>query len=347
MIVVNYRTSEEDAEGRAGILYGGHVLDVAAALDLAAYRFSLMLPREVMGKQKVGLTELLGANRDVLKAVQETLYRLILEDTHAVSSTMDFFIPIHRVTFLSPILVAPSILNFYAFEGHYRNICVSRGVMGLPPTWYKSPTYEQLQPCAIYGPDVEIPYPSPSQALDYEFGVACVIGVGGTNVRTEDAESHIAGFTIMNRWTPRDEKKEEAGTGHEADKKVDGFKVSLGPYLVGVDDLENHRVSRGIYDLTVSARVNGKQYSKGNLKDMHWGFADLVAKASQIVMLQPGDIIGSGAVTDGSILDLGSDRYDWLKPGDHVELEVEYLGRLVNSLGPSIEPRQETRRLIC
>jgi 2-keto-4-pentenoate hydratase/2-oxohepta-3-ene-1,7-dioic acid hydratase in catechol pathway len=87
----------------------------------------------------------------------------------------------------------------------------------------------------------------------------------------------------------------------------------------------------------MTARVNGREYSRGNLADLHWSFGEMLAHASRGTQLVPGDVIGSGTCGTGCILELslvhGSDRYPWLQPGDVVELEVERLGVLRNTVG--------------
>ncbi|MGE5701397.1 MAG: fumarylacetoacetate hydrolase family protein, partial [Clostridia bacterium] len=86
------------------------------------------------------------------------------------------------------------------------------------------------------------------------------------------------------------------------------------------------------YHLTMVARINGVEYSRGNFADMYYTFAELIAQASADCMLYPGDVLGSGTVGTGCILELGADRYDWLQTGDTVELEVERLGVLRNTV---------------
>ena len=110
------------------------------------------------------------------------------------------------------------------------------------------------------------------------------------------------------------------------------FATSLGPWLITPDELEDRRAGKG-YDLTMVARVNGEELSRGNWKDIHFSFEELVARASQGVDLRPGDLIGSGTVGTGCILELGAEEVGgWLKAGDVVELEVERLGVLRNQV---------------
>jgi fumarylacetoacetate (FAA) hydrolase len=81
--------------------------------------------------------------------------------------------------------------------------------------------------------------------------------------------------------------------------------------------------------------VNGEERSRGNLRDLYWPWERLLEQAARNTHLLPGDVIGSGTVGTGCILELGDGR--WLRPGDEVELEVEGLGVLKNRIAPPIE----------
>ena len=87
-----------------------------------------------------------------------------------------------------------------------------------------------------------------------------------------------------------------------------------------------------MYDLEMVARVNGVEFSRGNFKDMYWSFGDIIARASESVMLNPGDVIGSGTVGTGCLLELTKFQGPWLNAGDVVELEIERLGVLRNKI---------------
>jgi fumarylacetoacetate (FAA) hydrolase len=88
-----------------------------------------------------------------------------------------------------------------------------------------------------------------------------------------------------------------------------------------------------VFDLSMTARVNGVELSRGNFKDMHWSFGDIIARASDSAMLYPGDVIGSGTVGTGCLLELTKFQGPWLNHGDVVELEIERIGVLRNTVG--------------
>jgi fumarylacetoacetate (FAA) hydrolase len=174
--------------------------------------------------------------------------------------------------------------------------------------------------------------PAATNELDFELELACVIGRAGRDIPVAGAESHVAGYTIMNDWSARDVQRQEMSVGLGPAKGKD-FATSLGPTLVTPDELADRRRPDGRYDLTMIARVNGEEVGRGNAGDIHWTFAQMIERASRDVELQPGDVIGSGTVGGGCLLELGQEIHPWLEPDDEVELEIERIGRLRNRVG--------------
>jgi fumarylacetoacetate (FAA) hydrolase len=219
--------------------------------------------------------------------------------------------PVEAVDFRAPVLHPPSVRDFYAFELHVRAARASRG-LEVPQEWYEIPVFYFSNPAAIHGPGDEIPKPPDTNELDYELEVAAIIG----------AEGRIGGFTIMNDWSARDLQRAEMRVGLGPSKGKD-FATSLGPIAVTPDELDG---SSG----TMVARVNGEERSRGNLADMHHSWEAIVAHAARNTRLLPGDVLGSGTVGTGCILEHGDGR--WLQRGDVVELEVEGIGVLRNTI---------------
>ena len=215
-----------------------------------------------------------------------------------------------------PVLHPPSVRDFYAFEEHVKNAARVTGRPGVPDEWYELPVFYFSNPAAIYGPEDEIPYPAGSEQLDYELEVAVVIG----------ADQQIGGFTVMNDWSARDLQRKEMRVGLGPAKGKD-FATSLGPVLVTPDELGDLR-------LEMVARVNGEERSRGNLADIYHSWEAILACAAENTRLLPGDVLGSGTVGSGCILEHGDDR--WLQPGDVVELEVEGIGVLRNTVGAPV-----------
>jgi fumarylacetoacetate (FAA) hydrolase len=218
------------------------------------------------------------------------------------------------VQLLAPVPRPPSVRDAYAFEEHVRNAARVAGRPGVPDEWYELLVFYFSNPAAIFGPDDEIPFPAGSEELDYELEVAAVIG----------AEGAIGGFTVMNDWSARDLQRKEMKVGLGPAKGKD-FATSLGPVVVTPDELGDLR-------LEMVARVNGEERSRGNMGDMYHSWEAIIERAATNTQLVPGDVIGSGTVGTGCILEHGDGR--WLQPGDVVELEVEGIGVLRNVVGP-------------
>lgn len=227
-----------------------------------------------------------------------------------------------------------SFRDFYAFEAHVRNARYNRG-LAMVPEWYDMPVFYFSNTASLTGPGTPIQKPADTQALDYELEWAVVIGREGRDIPVEAADDYIYGFTILNDWSARDLQREEMKVGLGPAKGKD-FATSIGPELVSPDELAAQRIEsegRGShYNLEMTARVNGVEYSRGNAKTMHWTFAEMIARASKNTVLLPGDLIGSGTVGTGCITEFPSGTYPWLQAGDVVELEVEALGVLKNEI---------------
>jgi fumarylacetoacetate (FAA) hydrolase len=232
------------------------------------------------------------------------------------------------VRLLAPLPRPRSVRDFYAFEQHVRAARAQRS-LEVAPEWYEMPVFYFSNHNAIIGPDQAVHGPIGSEELDYELEVACVIAKPGRDIAVEQAASYIAGYTIMNDWSARDLQRREMRVGLGPAKGKD-FATSLGPMLVTPDELASREVGDGGYDLAMAARVNGEQRSRGNLKDIYYSFAQMIATASRDAWLYPGDVIGSGTVGTGCLLELTAGNGPYLQSGDIVELEVECLGMLRN-----------------
>jgi fumarylacetoacetate (FAA) hydrolase len=199
-----------------------------------------------------------------------------------------------------------------AFEEHVRGARAATGRGDVPEAWYEAPRFYFSNPAAVYRDGDLVPMPADTAALDYELELACVIGVDG---RPE-------GFTIMNDWSARDLQAREMQVGLGPAKGKD-FATSLGPVLVSPDELPADLNMRAF------ARVNGEVRTESRTGGMRFSWEELLAAAARNTPgLLPGDVLGSGTVGRGCILEHGDSR--WLQRGDLVELEIEGLGVLRN-----------------
>lgn len=237
------------------------------------------------------------------------------------------------VSLLAPIPQPPSVRDFMAFENHY---VTSMAELGVPtnPLYYEQPVFYFSNPAAIQGATDDVRIAPGSSGYDYELEVAAVIGRSGSNISPDRAEDHIAGYTLFCDWSARDLQEDEM-TFQIGPAKAKDTATSLGPYMVSKDELAPFAAVKG-FDLEMSASVNGDRYSSGNWSSIYWSFADLIAYASRGTTLVPGDVIGSGTVGTGCIIELsrvhGPDRYPYLVEDDVVELTVAELGSIKATL---------------
>ncbi|MGH2988107.1 MAG: fumarylacetoacetate hydrolase family protein [Solirubrobacterales bacterium] len=223
---------------------------------------------------------------------------------------------------LAPVPEPPSLRDFYAYEGHVAAGARLRG-REIAPHWYEAPAFYFSNPASILGPGEPLRRPEATTLLDFELEIAAIIGIA-------PGEPEIAGFTLMNDWSARDVQAGEMTVGLGPAKAKD-FGTSLGPWLVTSDELpyEDGR-------LRIRARVfvNGEQVSVADASEKHFGWPEIVAHASRDTRLRPGDVLGSGTLAGGCLLELGPlpapDRPEgrWVEPGDLVVVEAEGLGRL-------------------
>ena len=291
----------------------------------------------------IELAALIG--RDATR-IKETLTWLMSHDRPSPERIAAWKGPRYRESefaFLSPIVRPPSFRDFYGFEEHVKTARTRRG-LEVPPAWYELPVFYFSNPMAMIGHDAAVFAPSGCNELDYELELGVVIGRGGRDIPVERAWEHVYGFTIINDLSARDLQRKEMTVGLGPAKGQD-FATAVGPWLVArrfvADRIEGERLT-----LEMTARVNGRALSRGNVASLHHSIPRMIAYASRDAELFPGDLIGTGTVGTGCILELGPEKTGgWLKPGDTVELEIERIGVLRTRIvaRPEAERTQSTR----
>ena len=229
-------------------------------------------------------------------------------------------------SFLIPIPHVNQIRDFYAFEEHVRNARARRGAQ-VPDEWYEFPAYYYSGNSSLYPSDTGIPKPEFTSELDFELEIAAIIGKEGRNIAKSDAWNHIFGFVLMSDWSARDQQRKEMAIGLGPSKSKD-FATSFGRYLVTAEETAGILDSHGKLNSEVWINLNGSEFMRNSLSTMHWSFSDLISWASADVTLRPGDIIMSGTVGKGCILEHGPDETGWLKPGDVVRFGSDFFGEL-------------------
>jgi 2-keto-4-pentenoate hydratase/2-oxohepta-3-ene-1,7-dioic acid hydratase in catechol pathway len=235
-----------------------------------------------------------------------------------------------EASLLPPITNPDTFRDFYAFEQHVKAARKLRG-LEMHPDWYKLPIFYFSNPTTLYGHGEIVPYPTGTEELDFELEFAIIIANGGRDIKKENANKMIAGYTILNDWSARDLQREEMQLNLGPAKGKD-FANSFGPYMVTPDELTDAWDNNKLH-LRMTCHVNGKLISDGNTNDLYHSFPTMIERASMNVDLQPGDYIGSGTVGTGCILELRPESTGgWLKKGDVVRLEIEHIGVLENTI---------------
>jgi len=249
---------------------------------------------------------------------------------------------INDIIILPTIPKPTSFRDAYAFREHVATARKNRGVEMIQE-FDQFPVFYFSNHNSMFGDKEEIKLmPDHFQNLDYELEFAIVIGKGGKNIFSKDADKHIAGFCILNDLSARQLQMEEMRLNLGPAKGKD-FANVLGPYLVTPDELDDRTIDTPFgkkYDLQMKCSVNGKLLSQGNAKDMNWTFAEIIERASYGVELFSGDVIGSGTVGTGCLLELNgsgkalnaSYKEMWLKDGDVIEMQIQGLGKITNKI---------------
>ena len=227
----------------------------------------------------------------------------------------------------------PSMRDGYAFRQHVEAARRNRGVPMIPE-FDLFPVFYYTNHQAVIGPGPCRVQKLQLDKLDFELESAVVIGKKGINVSARDADSYIAGYTIMNDFSARHLQMEEMKMSLGPAKGKD-FATALGAWLVTKDELETYKKAGpngDRYSLEMTCSVNDTQVSRGNMADMNWTFGQIVERVSYGTWIFPGDVIGSGTVGTGCFMELNGSGVtnQWLKPGDRVTLKITALGELTN-----------------
>ena len=253
-------------------------------------------------------------------------------------------IPYEDVEILAPVPHPTSCRDASAFRQHVAAARRNRRV-DMIAEFDQYPVFYFTNHNSITGPSEVACMPDHFEKLDFELEAAIVICKPGKNIKASEADEYIGGYMIMNDLSARRLQMEEMLLNLGPAKGKD-FATATGPMLVTPDELEAFKVDckeghiGNAYNLKMKCRVNDVQVSEGNLADMDWTFAEIIERASYGVQLFPGDIIGSGTVGTGCFLELNGTgklndpeyKEQWLKEGDVIEMEIDGLGVLSNTI---------------
>jgi fumarylacetoacetate (FAA) hydrolase len=245
---------------------------------------------------------------------------------------------------MAPVPRPTSCRDGYAFRQHVASARRNRKV-DMIPEFDQYPIFYFTNHNAIQGPGPIPCMPDHFQKLDFELEAAIVVCKKGRNIKASEADQYIGGYMIMNDMSARTLQMEEMLLNLGPAKGKD-FSTVIGPMLVTPDELAQYKISAkaghtgNSYDLKMKCWVNGVQVSEGSVGDMDWTFAEILERCAYGADILPGDVIGSGTVGTGCFLELNGTgllndpnyKVQWLQPGDVVEMEIEGLGHLKNTI---------------
>ena len=249
-----------------------------------------------------------------------------------------------KVNVLAPVPHPTSCRDGYAFRQHVAAARRNRRV-DMIPEFDQYPIFYFTNHNAIQGPGEISCMPDHFHKLDFELEASVVLCKKGRNISAWDADNYIAGYMIMNDMSARTLQMEEMLLNLGPAKGKD-FSTVIGPMLVTPDELEQYKIPAkpghvgNNYDLKMKCWVNGVQVSEGSMGDMDWTFAEIIERCAYGVDVLPGDVIGSGTVGTGCFLELNGTgllndpnyKTQWLQNGDVVEMEIDGLGHLTNTI---------------
>ena len=292
-------------ESRVGVLQNDQIVDITTLL-----KYPVILE---------DVAALLQAfdGEDVQKMIQEKL------DEGDYNS-----VPLSEITLLAPIRKPRNLRDAAIFEKHVAAASAQNNTT-IPASWYEKARFFFASTSTIYGPGEAIVGPAGTKTLDYEAELCLIIGKSGKNVTEETAMDHLFGLTIMNDWSDRALCLDEVGfLGMHKSKD---FAYGVGPYVVTMDEVENHLID-GKLHLKVEAWVNGEKTTDSSTDDMYWTLSQLIARVGKDTVISASDMIGLGTVADGSLFDKGPGNQTYLVPGDVVKIAIEGLGELEQSV---------------
>ncbi len=264
----------------------------------------------------------------------------IKEAGMAIYTAIDY----NQVQLLAPVPNPTSCRDGYAFRQHVAAARKNRGV-AMIPEFDQYPIFYFTNHNSIKGPGKVVCMPDHFEKLDFELEVAIVICKAGNNIKAANADEYIGGLMIMNDLSARRLQQEEMLLNLGPAKGKD-FATIVGPWLVTLDELapfevpaQPNHIGKN-WNLPMTCSVNGVQVSAGNMQDMDWTFAEIIERVSYGVEVYPGDIIGSGTVGTGCFLELNgtgklndpTHKEQWLQEGDTVEMVIQELGTLSNTI---------------
>jgi len=262
------------------------------------------------------------------RGLRVAAYGEVIDRFERMDDDDDVILDADAFRFGPPVLAPPSFRDGYGFEQHVGMMWKRRG-QDIPEAWYRLAVFYFSNVSELRGPDDPVWAPAGSNELDFEIEIGALIDTPARDLAIERGEEAIGGYMILNDWSARDLQRDET-TVRLGPAKGKDFATSIGPWLVTPDELEDARKGNG-FDLEMIVTVNGTETSRGRWSDIVHGFGALASRASADVTLRPGELLGSGTVGTGCLLEVKEQTLGrYLLPGDDVVLSVDRLGALRN-----------------
>lgn len=241
------------------------------------------------------------------------------------------------LVFGPPVLRPPSFRDFYAFEQHVATMWGRRG-SEIPEAWYRLPIFYFSNVSELRGPGEPVWAPRGSSELDFELEIGAIVDTPAYNLSEDRAAEAIGGYCIVNDWSARDLQRDES-TVRLGPAKGKDFALTVGPWITTPDELADRWASGATApDLVATVHVTGAhgrvtEVSRGTWSVARYSFGHMLARASADVHVRPGDLLGSGTVGAGCLLEVKDQTLGrWLEPGDTVRLDIERLGSITTPI---------------
>lgn len=313
-----------------GIRLGALCADHSALVDLRAAASAL---DKVLPDACTSLLALIDAGDAGLDAARELLLEEDAERPDGVRLALD-------AVSWAPPLTPPRLLCFSVYEQHMKQAFESvlsmkagkgvgraakaLGLIRMPKSFYKKPLYYKGNNLSVSAHESDVLWPRWSEQLDYEMELGVVIGKAGKNIDPNHAMDHVFGYTCFNDFSARDKMMEEIPWGGVGPIKGKDFDTgnACGPWVVTKDEIPDP------YDLAMQVRVNGGVRGESSTSGMTHPISRMIEVASDEEYIVPGELIGTGAAGNGC----GIEIMRFLEPGDVVEIEIERIGVLRNTV---------------
>jgi 2-keto-4-pentenoate hydratase/2-oxohepta-3-ene-1,7-dioic acid hydratase in catechol pathway len=286
------------ASPRTGVVVESGVVDVSAVVE------AITLDGSNSKTVRSGMLALLGCGPQALNVLRT-----------AAAQAADALIPLTDVRLLAPL---PRPGKIVAIGRNYADHVKEAGLLTTD-----APRIIAKLPSSVVGPGSIVRAPSEVVKLDFEVELAVVIGAYAKNVNADDALEYVAGYSILNDLSAREFQFDVSPPQTTFAKSMDGF-CPFGPWIVTADEIADPQ------SLNLRCWLNGTLMQNANTSQMIHSVRNIIAYTSKFMTLEPGDVIATGTPSG---VGLGRTPPVWLRPGDHLRLEIEKIGVLEHAIG--------------